>query len=89
MPLGCACCSAAKTRLTAASRSGTCSAFTLERIINAFIGNYLSRLPLVLIGGFSAYQFWVPATCFVVALRRLKRLVVAIMRITLASSFSS
>jgi hypothetical protein len=35
------------------------------------------------------YQFWLPATCLVVALRRLKRLVVAIMRIKAASPCSS
>ena len=39
-------------------------------------------------GGF-VYQFWLPATCLVVALRRLKRLVVAIMRIKAASPCSS
>jgi hypothetical protein len=36
-----------------------------------------------------SYQLWLPATCRVVALRRLKRLVVAIMRIKAASPCSS
>ncbi len=35
------------------------------------------------------YQLWLPATCLVVTLRRLKRLAVAIMRIKAASPCSS